>query len=352
MIYAIVILILLIIDQAAKHLALINLPLDGPAQEFIPGIIDLLRVHNKGAAFSLFDNLNVRWALVILSVVFAGVVIFMIATRRIEGPFGRWMAAVVIAGALGNAIDRALFGYVIDMLRFHFWERFPVFNAADIYLTLGGVALCLYVIFHRDYDAAQEDEAVRSNEAPRPVRRVRYEEPPQIGANAAAVSAATRRNVSNPAAPPQPRRRAPAVPPAAPPVAAPAVSPEPQRPAIEEFMNPMPRPAATQPRQRPAAAQGQGQAPAPRPRPAEEVPRQPRPAQQAPARRPAPPAAPSSAAPQVAQRPVRPAKPSPAPQERRPAAAPRPRPEKVFDINEDIPEFSLDDILAEFSDKR
>ena len=344
MIYAIVVLILLILDQAAKHLALINLPLEGPAQEFIPGIIDLLRVHNKGAAFSLFENMNVRWALVILSIVFAGVVIFMIATRRIEAPIGHWMAVVVIAGALGNAIDRALFGYVIDMLRFPFWESFPVFNAADIYLTVGGVALCCYVIFYKDPD----DEPEAGATEPRAVRRVRHDAPPQIGANASEAPAAARRN---PAASARPA--------AAPPPAAP---PEPLRPAIEEFMNPTPRPAAPQPRPRqprPASAQGQAPAGAPRPRPAGEAPRQPRPApQQAPARRPAPSAQAQdpAAAPQAAPRPTRPAapRPAPAPQERRPAPAPapRPKPEKTFDINEDVPEFSLDDILAEFSDKR
>ena len=352
MIYAIIVLILLILDQGAKYLTLFNLPLDGASHKFIPGVIDLIRVHNSGAAFGLFEDMNLRWPFVGLAVVFAGVIIFLIARGHIKGAFGKWMAILVIAGALGNAIDRALFGSVIDMIHFEFFPKFPVFNVADIYVVIGGIAFCLYVIFHKDYVEDERELAVPAAGSSRAVRRPAERETPLGDLRLSAVPseelASIDPDMGKHKAPPSARPRRAVVPPAA---SAPVTPPAPLRPAVEEFMDPAPRqrrPAAPrQPQPRPVAPQQRPTAPRP------DVPSaQPRPRPVS-----APLAEKEAAAPAPVQRPRRPAPPRPEgapPVQRRPAPAPapvsEPAPKKAFDVNEDIPEFSLEDILAEFSD--
>ena len=53
----------------------------------------------------------------------------------------------MIAGALGNVIDRFFLGYVVDFIRFAFWNRFPTFNVADIAITVGVALLVIYILF-------------------------------------------------------------------------------------------------------------------------------------------------------------------------------------------------------------
>ena len=66
---------------------------------------------------------------------------------------------LIAAGALGNAIDRVMHGFVVDMFDFRI-IHFPVFNVADIFITVGGVLFVLYVLFqHKEEKAEERDEA-------------------------------------------------------------------------------------------------------------------------------------------------------------------------------------------------
>ena len=151
MLYAIVAVLILILDQATKYWTTLNIALDTGTKDFIPGVVHFANIHNYGAAYGFLQN--ARWFFVILTVIFAAAVIVLLAIPVIKGKFGRWMVVVVLAGALGNCIDRLFLGYVVDMIELEFIS-FPVFNVADIFITLGGIAFCLYVIFHKD----EEDE--------------------------------------------------------------------------------------------------------------------------------------------------------------------------------------------------
>ena len=147
MLYAIVAVAALILDQAVKYWTSANIVLNTGVRELIPGFIHLANVHNTGAAFSFLEG--ARWFFVVLCVVFTAAVIVLLAKRIIKSEFERWTAVLVLAGAIGNCIDRVVCGYVVDMFEFEFkifGMSFPVFNVADILITVGGILFCIAVI--------------------------------------------------------------------------------------------------------------------------------------------------------------------------------------------------------------
>ena len=135
---------LVALDQAVKLLVRANIPLGGSAP-LLPGVMDLTYVQNTGAAFSLFEGRT--WILAVLSLAVTVLLVLALAKKRpFRHPFGRTTLAVVLAGAAGNLIDRVFMGFVTDMFRTLF-VNFAVFNVADICVVLGGIALCVYVVF-------------------------------------------------------------------------------------------------------------------------------------------------------------------------------------------------------------
>ena len=146
MLYAIVAVIALIIDQAVKYWATANIVLNTGTKEFIPGFIQFTNIHNTGAAFSILEG--ARWFFVILCLVFVALIVYVLITDIISAPGARWMAVIVMAGAIGNCIDRLICGYVVDMIEFEFMN-FPVFNVADIYITVGAVLFVLFTLLEK-----------------------------------------------------------------------------------------------------------------------------------------------------------------------------------------------------------
>lgn len=154
MLYAIVAALVLILDQGLKYWISMHLALNEGTRALIPGVVRLTHVQNYGAAFSILKDLAfARWLFVAVAAVFCAGVIIALAKGSIRGRFGRWTALLVMTGALGNGIDRAIHGYVVDMFEFEF-IHFAVFNVADILITVGGILFCLYVLFHKDPEGA------------------------------------------------------------------------------------------------------------------------------------------------------------------------------------------------------
>lgn len=157
MLYAIVALLVLIADQALKYYVTLNIPLNEGVITLIPGVMSLVNYHNTGAAFSMLSGGGARWAFVVLAAAFTIGVSYAIINRRIKDKFLRWTLLLIAAGAMGNAIDRALYGYVVDMFRTDFMN-FAIFNVADIFITLGCIALCIAILrMPGDADAAGYD---------------------------------------------------------------------------------------------------------------------------------------------------------------------------------------------------
>ena len=154
--YAIVAILILIADQGLKYWVTLNIPLDTGHVTLIPGVLELTNIHNNGAAFSILQHAP-HWIFVIFTVVFAAIAVFCLRRNIVHGKVGRWSVVLVLAGAVGNCIDRILSGYVVDMFNFLFM-RFAVFNLADIFIVVAGITLCLHVIFYRG-DGSEDEPA-------------------------------------------------------------------------------------------------------------------------------------------------------------------------------------------------
>ena len=138
MLYAVLVVALVVLDQVVKFLVRANIPLGGDVP-FLPHILHLTYVQNTGAAFSLLEEHT--WILTIVSLL-----VVLLVKKVFPRPFAMAALSMVLAGAVGNLIDRALLGYVTDMFETLFM-RFAVFNVADICVVVGGIAFCVYYLF-------------------------------------------------------------------------------------------------------------------------------------------------------------------------------------------------------------
>ena len=206
--YAIVAILILIADQGLKYWVTLNIPLDTGHVTLIPGVLELTNIHNNGAAFSILQHAP-HWIFVIFTVVFAAIAVFCLRRNIVHGKVGRWSVVLVLAGAVGNCIDRILSGYVVDMFNFLFM-RFAVFNLADIFIVVAGITLCLHVIFYRG-DGSEEGEpapkkARKSRQHPDAPARAHKLHLPARKQQPAAPAAAPKKSAAQPVSTPAPAK--------------------------------------------------------------------------------------------------------------------------------------------------
>lgn len=134
---------LVALDQWVKWWVVSNIPV-GETLSFIPHILGLNHVHNTGGAWSMLNQHT--WLLSIVSAIVILIILFVLVRRVVRRPFGVITLTMVLAGAVGNLIDRIRLGYVVDMFQTLFMN-FPIFNVADICVVCGGIAFCVYLIF-------------------------------------------------------------------------------------------------------------------------------------------------------------------------------------------------------------
>ena len=143
-------LVILIADQITKVMIIGSFQL-GDSQTVTP-YFNLVRVHNSGAAFSFLSSASgwQRWFFTAIGVGAAGFIIWLLRSHPGQKLFC-FALALVLGGAVGNVIDRLLWGHVIDFLDFH-WDwlaplfyqgHFPAFNVADSAISVGTVCLIL-----------------------------------------------------------------------------------------------------------------------------------------------------------------------------------------------------------------
>lgn len=117
--------------------------------EMIPLLpfLALLRAHNEGVAFSFLAGFG-PWPIIALTGLITAGAVVMLVRAGSENPVTRLGLALIIAGALGNLIDRAQHGYVVDYILFHTpaWS-FAIFNLADMFITLGAGIMLLDEFF-------------------------------------------------------------------------------------------------------------------------------------------------------------------------------------------------------------
>lgn len=146
MLYAGIVVVFVVLDQIVKYLVRANIAL-GEVVGFIPHLLGLTYVRNTGAAFSILSAHT--WLLTLVSAAASVAIAVAIWKNVFRHPVGKLILSVILAGAVGNLIDRALFGYVTDMFKTLFMN-FAVFNVADICVVCGGIAMVVYVLFFYD----------------------------------------------------------------------------------------------------------------------------------------------------------------------------------------------------------
>lgn len=124
----------IIFDQITKYLVIQNFPNIGDTIPLWQNVFHLTYVINTGAAFSVFTGQVdiLRWISLVVSLLLIIFVWYGPKLSLIE----QLGYGFILAGAIGNGIDRFLFGYVVDFLDFR-WINFPVFNVADVAINIG-----------------------------------------------------------------------------------------------------------------------------------------------------------------------------------------------------------------------
>lgn len=136
---------LVILDQYTKSLAVVYLK-DKPAYNIINGVLELNYLENKGAAFGMLQNQKAFFifvAFVILGVI--GYVLYKMPDDK-KYRVLHLLLSLIAAGAIGNMIDRIRLDYVVDFIYFVL-INFPIFNVADMYVSLSTVALVFLLLF-------------------------------------------------------------------------------------------------------------------------------------------------------------------------------------------------------------
>ncbi|MDF2546854.1 MAG: lspA [Anaerosolibacter sp.] len=136
----ILIVLIIALDQISKQYVQGNL-LENESIPIIHNIFHITYVHNYGAAFGILRNQKLFFIIMTLAVVIG--TFFFLRTQEKVHPAMKFSLTLIIAGAIGNLIDRIQFGYVRDFFDFRVW---PVFNIADMAIVCGAILLSYYMI--------------------------------------------------------------------------------------------------------------------------------------------------------------------------------------------------------------
>ena len=144
MIYLIIIILGLLIDRLTKIYAVNNLM----AKNIDGKLPNLTYLENRGAAFGILQDKRMVF-IILTSAIVIYLLYYFVKNIKTSPRILNISLAMIISGAIGNFYDRLIQGYVVDFIEFSF-VKFPVFNVADILVTLGCVLMIIYIIFHGD----------------------------------------------------------------------------------------------------------------------------------------------------------------------------------------------------------
>ena len=143
---AILVILLVLLDQFTKHLAVVYLQ-DKPAYNIINGVLELNFLKNSGAAFGMLQNQKVFFVLVaVLILLIIPYVLFRVPDDK-KYNIMHILLVLIASGAAGNMIDRIKQDYVVDFIYFVL-INFPIFNVADIYVTVGAFVFAILFLFY------------------------------------------------------------------------------------------------------------------------------------------------------------------------------------------------------------
>ena len=141
--------LILLLDQAVKAIVVSKLSLH-ESIVVIPGFLDITHVRNTGAAFGFLNAADFQFkSIVLIGIATAALIAIGAYAAQLapEEKLARWGLALILGGAVGNLIDRARMGYVVDFVdaywhTWHFWA----FNVADAAITVGAILMVLDVM--------------------------------------------------------------------------------------------------------------------------------------------------------------------------------------------------------------
>lgn len=137
--------VLIAADQLTKKLAVARLK-DHPSFVLIDGVLEFSYLENKGAAFGILQDQKLFF--VVIASVFLAVILYVLLKAPGEPKYIRLhlLLIFIASGAIGNMADRLRLGYVVDFIYFSLID-FPVFNVADIYVTVSTALFAVLVLF-------------------------------------------------------------------------------------------------------------------------------------------------------------------------------------------------------------
>ena len=143
--------ILILADQFTKYLAVIHLK-DKPVIPIIQDVLELSYLENRGAAFGMLQNQKIFFVFFV-SIILA-VIVYVIYKMPVDRKYNKLhvFLTFIASGAIGNMIDRLRLDYVVDFISFVL-IHFPIFNVADIYVTVATAFLVILILFfYREED--------------------------------------------------------------------------------------------------------------------------------------------------------------------------------------------------------
>jgi signal peptidase II len=137
--------VLLLADQFTKYLAIIRLK-NNPAYVIIDGVLELQYLENRGSAFGMLQNQ--KFFILFVGVVFLAVILFFLFRLPEKKKYNilHVMLTMIVAGGIGNMIDRFRFDYVVDFISFVL-INYPIFNVADCYIVVATIGLFILFLF-------------------------------------------------------------------------------------------------------------------------------------------------------------------------------------------------------------
>lgn len=147
------IVLLIIVDQFTKYIAVTSLK-ELVTLPILENRFHLTYVENRGAAFNFLKGQ--RWFLTVFAFIIVAVLIVILLKCIVNTKTGRIGLCLIIAGSLGNAIDRIIHGFVVDFIDFRI-INFAVFNFADILICVGAALLAIFIIFQTEDKKKEKD---------------------------------------------------------------------------------------------------------------------------------------------------------------------------------------------------
>mgnify|MGYP003275679189 CR=1 FL=1 len=137
--------VLTAVDQLIKYLVVNNLKPVGSVM-LIPNLLEFRYLENSGASFGMLQGF--AWAFAAMTVVISAVIIYLLFKYKHHNFFTYSAAVLIVAGGIGNLIDRIFYGYVVDFIHVMFFDY--IFNFADCMVVTGVILFLIHIIFFMD----------------------------------------------------------------------------------------------------------------------------------------------------------------------------------------------------------